>query len=114
MEKRATFNHRNCIARSGTAAATYRCKVAHRLQELGYEIEHGKSGQRKSRGIAASIRSSSPRRKQIKEHLAMGVGAAAAQIAAHHTREAKIGLSHEEMQQRHRTWQLSLVTSLST
>ena len=29
-------------------------------------------------------------------------GAAAAQIAAHHTREAKIGLSHEEMQERHK------------
>src|SRR5712664_2556694 len=86
------------------ATAVYRSELAHRLQELGYEIEHGKSGQPEIKGYSREyLDASSPRRKQIKEHLAMEnqSGAAAAQIAAHHTREAKIELSHEEMQRRH-------------
>ena len=87
------------------ATAVYRSELAHRLQELGYEIEHGKSGQPEIKGYSTEyLDASSPRRKQIKEHLAMEnqSGAAAAQIAAHHTREAKIGLSHEAMQERHK------------
>src|SRR6202051_2226176 len=87
------------------ATAVYRSELAHRLQELGYEIEHGKSGQPEIKGYSREyLDASSPRRKQIKDHLAMEnqSGAAAAQIAAHHTREAKIGLSHEEMQQGHK------------
>jgi conjugative relaxase-like TrwC/TraI family protein len=87
------------------ATAVYRSELAHRLQELGYEIEHGKSGQPEIKGYSTEyLDASSPRRKQIKEHLAMEnqSGAAAAQIAAHHTREAKIGLAHEEMQERHK------------
>lgn len=87
------------------ATAVYRSELAHRLQELGYEIEHGKSGQPEIKGYNREyLDASSPRRKQIREHLAMEnqSGAAAAQIAAHHTREAKVGLSHEEMQKRHK------------
>jgi conjugative relaxase-like TrwC/TraI family protein len=87
------------------ATAVYRSELAHRLQELGYEIEHGKSGQPEIKGYSREyLDASSPRRQQIKEHLAMEnqSGAAAAQIAAHHTREAKISFSHEEMQQRHK------------
>jgi conjugative relaxase-like TrwC/TraI family protein len=87
------------------ATAVYRSELAYRLQELGYEIEHGKSGQPEIKGYSREyLDASSPRRKQIKDHLAVEnqSGAAAAQIAAHHTREAKIGLSHEEMQQRHK------------
>ncbi len=87
------------------ATAVYRSELAHRLQELGYEIEHGKSGQPEIKGYSHEyLDASSPRRKQIKAHLAMEnqSGAAAAQIAAHHTREAKTGLSHEEMQERHK------------
>ena len=86
------------------ATAVYRSELAHHLEELGYEIEHGKSGQPEIKGYSREyLDASSPRRKQIKEHLAMENqgGAAAAQIAAHHTREAKIELSHEEMQRRH-------------
>jgi conjugative relaxase-like TrwC/TraI family protein len=86
------------------ATAVYRSELAQHLQELGYEIEHGKSGQPEIKGYSREyLDASSPRRKQIKEHLEMEnqSGAAAAQIAAHHTREAKMGLSHEEMQQRH-------------
>ncbi|MGB8475344.1 MAG: MobF family relaxase [Candidatus Acidiferrum sp.] len=87
------------------ATAVYRSELAHRLEELGYEVEHGKSGQPEIKGYSRDyLEASSPRRKQINAHLAMEnqSGAAAAQIAAHHTREAKIGLSHEEMQQRHK------------
>src|SRR5487761_1568493 len=87
------------------ATAVYRSELANRLQGLGYEIEHGKSGQPDIKGYSREyLDASSPRRKQIAEHLAMENqrGAAAAQIAAHQTREAKLELSHEEMQQRHR------------
>ena len=87
------------------ATAVYRSELANRLQGLGYEIEHGKSGQPEIKGYSREyLDASSPRRKQIEEHLAMENqrGAAAAQIAAHQTREAKLELSHEEMQQRHR------------
>ena len=50
------------------------------------------------------LEASSPRREQIKEHLReQGIdGAAAAQIAAHHTRDRKELLSPEEVLQRHR------------
>jgi TrwC relaxase len=50
------------------------------------------------------LEASSPRRQQIEEHLARENqrGAGAAQIAAHQTREEKLELSHEEMQQRHK------------
>src|SRR6266436_1391162 len=50
------------------------------------------------------LEASSPRRQQIEEYLAKENqrGAGAAQIAAHQTREEKLELSHEEMQERHR------------
>jgi len=87
------------------ATAVYRSELAHRLQELGYEVEHGKSGQPEIKGYSREyLEASSPRRKQIEEHLAKENqrGAGAAQIAAHQTREPKIELSHEEMQRRHK------------
>jgi conjugative relaxase-like TrwC/TraI family protein len=86
------------------ATAVYRSELAHHLQELGYEIEHGKSGQPEIKGYSREyLDASSPRRKQIEAHLAVENqgGAAAAQNAAHQTREPKIELSHEEMQRRH-------------
>ncbi|MGH9726288.1 MAG: MobF family relaxase, partial [Candidatus Acidiferrales bacterium] len=86
------------------ATAVYRSELATRLKELGYEIERGKSGQPEIKGYSEEyLAASSPRRQQIEEHLAKENqrGADAAQIAAHKTREAKLGLSHEEMQQRH-------------
>jgi conjugative relaxase-like TrwC/TraI family protein len=87
------------------ATAVYRSELAHHLQVLGYEIEHGKSGQPEIKGYSREyLDASSPRRKQIEEHLAKENqrGAGAAQIAAHQTREAKLELSHEEMQRRHK------------
>jgi len=87
------------------ATAIYRSELAHRLQELGYEIELGKSGQPEIKGYTQEyLNASSLRRQQIKEHLEeQGLrGAGAAQIAAHQTREEKLSaLSHEEMRAKH-------------
>ena len=86
------------------ATAVYRSELAARLRAMGYEIEHGKSGQPEITGYSeAYLAASSPRRQQIEEHLAKENqrGADAAQIAAHKTRQPKLELSQEEMQQRH-------------
>lgn len=86
------------------ATAIYRSELAMRLKELGYEIERGKSGQPEIAGYTEEyLAASSPRRQQIEEHLAKENrhGADAAQIAAHKTREAKLDISREEMQERH-------------
>ena len=86
--------------------AIYRSELALRLRELGYEIEHGKSNQPEIKGYTREyLEASSPRSQQIKEHLEQqGLsGAAAAQIAAHQTRDSKqTSITHEEMQDRHR------------
>ncbi len=86
------------------ATAVYRSELARRLKELGYEIERGKSGQPEITGYTEEyLAASSPRRQQIEAHLAKENqrGADAAQIAAHKTRQPKLELSQEEMQQRH-------------
>src|SRR6266511_4037836 len=86
------------------ATAVYRSELAARLSALGYEIERGRSGQPEIRGYTREyLDASSPRRQQIEKYLAEAdrQGAAAAQIAAHQTREHKIDVSHEEMHQRH-------------
>jgi conjugative relaxase-like TrwC/TraI family protein len=87
------------------ATAVYRSELALRLQKLGYEIERGKHGQPEIRGYTKEyLEASSPRREQINDHLReQGIdGAAAAQIAAHHTRDRKELLSRKEVLQRHR------------
>ena len=87
------------------ATAVYRSELATRLQELGYEIEPGKSGAPEIRGYSAEyLEASSPRSQQIKEHMAeQGVsGAGAAQIAAHRTRDGKLAQTPEETLARHR------------
>ncbi len=87
------------------ATAVYRSELAHRLKELGYEIERGESGQPEIKGYSKEyLETSSPRRQQIEEHLAKENqrGAGAAQIAAHQTREGKLELSHGEMKERHK------------
>jgi conjugative relaxase-like TrwC/TraI family protein len=87
------------------ATAVYRSELAHRLKELGYEIERGESSQPEIKGYRKEyLEASSPRRQQIQEYLAKENqrGAGAAQIAAHHTREGKLELLHEAMQERHR------------
>jgi conjugative relaxase-like TrwC/TraI family protein len=87
------------------ATAIYRSELALRLERLGYELERGKHGQPEIRGYTKEyLEASSPRREQIKDHLReQGIdGAAAAQIAAHHTRDRKELLSPEEVLGRHR------------
>ena len=87
------------------ATAVYRSELALRLQERSYELERGKHGQPEIRGYTKEyLEASSPRREQIKDHLReQGIdGAAAAQIAAHHTRDRKELLSREQVLQRHR------------
>ncbi len=87
------------------ATAVYRSELAHRVKELGYEIERGESSQPEIKGYSREyLEASSPRRQQIEEHLAKENqrGAGAAQIAAHQTREGKLELSHEAMQERHK------------
>jgi conjugative relaxase-like TrwC/TraI family protein len=86
------------------ATAVYRSELASRLTALDYEIERGRSGQPEIRGYTREyLDASSPRRQQIEDYLAEAdrQGAAAAQIAAHQTREHKIDVSHDEMQRRH-------------
>jgi conjugative relaxase-like TrwC/TraI family protein len=85
--------------------AVYRSELALRLKKLGYELERGKHGQPEVKGYTKEyLEASSPRRQQIKDHLReQGIdGAAAAQIAAHHTRDRKELLSPAEVLQRHR------------
>jgi conjugative relaxase-like TrwC/TraI family protein len=85
--------------------AVYRSELAMRLQMLGYELERGKHRQPEIRGYTKEyLDASSPRREQIKDHMReQGIdGAAAAQIAAHHTRDRKELLSQGEVLQRHR------------
>src|ERR1700678_3311263 len=85
--------------------AVYRSELALRLEKLGYELERGKHGQPEIKGYTKEyLEASSPRREQIKDHLReQGIdGAAAAQIAAHHTRDSKELLSEEEVLRRHR------------
>lgn len=85
--------------------AVYRSELAWRLQRLGYELERGKHGQPEIKGYTKEyLEASSPRREQIRDHLReQGIdGAAAAQIAAHHTRDRKESLSREEVLRRHR------------
>jgi conjugative relaxase-like TrwC/TraI family protein len=86
------------------ATAVYRSELALRLEKLGYELERGKHGQPEVKGYTKEyLEASSPRREQIKDHLReQGIdGAAAAQIAAHHTRDRKELLSPGEVLQRH-------------
>src|SRR5271170_1744961 len=114
----ATFEHDTARPVDGYAApqlhthavifnitAVYRSELALRLERLGYELERGKHGQPEIRGYTKEyLEASSPRREQIKDHLReQGIdGAAAAQIAAHHTRDRKELLSPGEVFQRHR------------
>jgi conjugative relaxase-like TrwC/TraI family protein len=85
--------------------AVYRSELALRLEKLGYGVERGKHGQPEIRGYTKEyLEASSPRREQIKDHLReQGIdGAAAAQIAAHRTRDSKELLSPDEVLRRHR------------
>ena len=103
-QMRALQPHEMFVSQRYTTAV-YRSELALRLEKLGYELERGKHGQPEVKGYTKEyLEASSPRREQIKDHLReQGIdGAAAAQIAAHHTRDRKELLSPEEVLQRHR------------
>src|SRR5438876_8411240 len=52
------------------ATAVYRSELAHRVKTLGYEIERGESSQPEIKGYSKEyLEASSPRRRQIEEHL---------------------------------------------
>src|SRR5215469_1261459 len=86
--------------------AIYRSELASQLRELGYDVQQGKSCQPEIKGYSKEyLEKSSPRSQQIKEHLEQyGVfGAAAAQLAAHQTRDSKSSsFGHQEMREKHR------------
>jgi conjugative relaxase-like TrwC/TraI family protein len=86
------------------ATAVYRSELAVRLKTLGYEIERGEHGQPEIKGYTREyLEASSPRRKQITEHLAAHgySGPEAAEIAAHQTRGRKIDLKQGDVRVQH-------------
>jgi conjugative relaxase-like TrwC/TraI family protein len=86
------------------ATAVYRSELAARLQAMGYQIERGEHGQPEIKGYSREyMEASSPRRQQIKDHLAEHgrTGPEAAEIAAHHTRGSKQNLLHDEVRAQH-------------
>jgi conjugative relaxase-like TrwC/TraI family protein len=87
------------------ATQVYRAELANRLQGLGYEIERGQYGQPEIKGYTKEyLAANSLRREQVKDHLrATGFDSpAAAQIAAHRTRDAKQLRTPEEVLGQHR------------
>jgi len=85
--------------------AVYQSELAHRLKDLGYEVERGRNGAPEIKGYSDEyVEASSPRRQQIENYLEQEgrSGAGPAQIAAHRTREDKLSLSREETLERHR------------
>ena len=87
------------------ATKVYQTELAGRLREMGYTVERGEYGQPEITGYTKPyLEASSPRREQIKDHLrAEGLdGPAAAQMAAHRTRDSKEQLSAEEVIRQHR------------
>jgi conjugative relaxase-like TrwC/TraI family protein len=82
------------------ATAIYRSELAHRLRNLGYELERAKEGEFQIKGYTKEyLEASSPRRTQIKEYLEAHqvAGPEAAEIGAHKTRGKKAHLSPAEM-----------------
>jgi conjugative relaxase-like TrwC/TraI family protein len=87
------------------ATAVYQAELTHRLSQLGYEIEPGRSGAPEIKGYSPEyLDSSSPRSRQIREQLEKTgyTGPEAAQIAAHSTRDRKQALTATEVFAAHR------------
>lgn len=82
------------------ATAVYQSELTFQLRNLGYEIEPGRSGAPEIKGYTVDyLEASSPRSQQIREYLeSTGFqGPAAAQIAAHDTRDKKEAHSPSEV-----------------
>ena len=87
------------------ATAVYQAELTHRLSQLGYEIEPGRSGAPEIKGYSQEyLDASSPRSSQIREQLERTgySGPEAAQIAAHSTRDRKQSLNAAEVLAAHR------------
>ena len=87
------------------ATAVYQSELAYRLRELGYEITTGKNNAPEIKGYTQEyLDVSSPRSQQIRTYLERTgwAGAAAAQIAAHSTRDNKEMHSPAEVMAAHR------------
>ena len=87
------------------ATAVYQAELTHRLSQLGYEIEPGRSGAPEIKGYSPEyLDASSPRSRQIREQLERTgySGPEAAQIAAHSTRDRKQSLTAAEVLAAHR------------
>ena len=87
------------------ATAVYQSHLTHKLRNLGYELERGRSGAPDIEGYSQDyLDASSPRSEKIKEHLERNgfKGPEAAEIAAHATREKKRDLSKEQVLKAHR------------
>ena len=83
----------------------YRTEIARGLTEAGYQWTMGEHHEPKITGFTdAYMTALSQRREQIVETLELSgrTGPGAAQLAALSTREAKIKISHEAMQEQHR------------
>src|SRR5215469_10604695 len=82
------------------ATAVYQAELTFRLARLGYELEAGRSGAPEIKGYSEEyLEASSPRRKQIQEHLdkLRLSSKASAEIAAHATRDRKQILTPHEV-----------------
>jgi conjugative relaxase-like TrwC/TraI family protein len=87
------------------ATAVYRSDLTYRLKDLGYEITVGRSGAPEIKGYTQEyLDASSPRTRQIREHLALtgqNGRRTAAVIAGHKTRDRKEIRSPGEMMAAH-------------
>jgi conjugative relaxase-like TrwC/TraI family protein len=94
LQERAFF------ATQSYATAVYQSHLTYQLRSLGYEIEAGRSGAPEIKGYSQEyLDASSPRRQQIEKALARSgfSGPAAAQIAAHNTRDGKVIMSLQKV-----------------
>lgn len=99
------LQERGFFATQSYATAVYQSHLTYQLRGLGYEIEAGKSGAPEIKGYSQEyLDASSPRRQQIEEALARSgfTGPAAAQIAAHNTRDGKVIMSPEKVLAAHK------------
>jgi conjugative relaxase-like TrwC/TraI family protein len=93
------------FASQSYATNVYRSELAVRLNDLGYKVERGEWGEPQIAGYSTEyLAANSLRREQVKDYIrANGIdGPAAAQIAAHRTRDSKELLSPEEVLRQHR------------
>lgn len=92
------------LAKQSLATAIYRRHLTLRLEALGYTVTVGKHREPEIAGYTDEyLAAASPRHKQIVDRLEQDQrhGSAAGQIAAKQTRDAKIVLSPELVQQQH-------------